>query len=222
MSSSPSEFEDLAYHIGTGLIIWQHVEVMHFALFMKMLGAPQAELASIVYYSTESFEGRHRMISKMVDLSLKDKAHKKLRADWNSADGELQKDLKDGNDNRNKLAHYGIEHDVIGEKDLPDGSIEFEFGAPRLRPSPYNLVSELLGRTADKPEHDLSPTEIRKYILDFRHLVIRLDKFTESLPFPKPRLGEVLLQQFSHLPPMLTKASHRRPKNPPGIEPSGK
>jgi hypothetical protein len=49
------EFKNLCYFMGLSLVMWQQVEEEHFRLFVKMLGAPQKEICSIVYYSTESF-----------------------------------------------------------------------------------------------------------------------------------------------------------------------
>ena len=188
-----TEFEELAYHIGAALITWQHVEEAHFALFMKMLGAPQAEIGSVVYYSIESFKSRHRMVGRMAHYFLLEKADK---IKWENNKGGLKKELKDANNNRNKLAHYAIQYDIIGQKTLEDGSIELEFSQPRLQPSPDNLVSRLLGRTPDKPDYNLTPTEIRQYILVFRDLAVRLQEFQRGLPLPKPQLGSALSRAF--------------------------
>src|SRR5450631_3831401 len=101
--ASLKEFEDLCYHVGLAMITWQSVEDVHFKLFFKMLGAPKYEVASIVYYSTESFQGRHKMVSLMTSFFLQSK---KDKTEWSNTTGGLQKEIKEANENRNKLAHY--------------------------------------------------------------------------------------------------------------------
>jgi hypothetical protein len=60
---------------------------------------------------------------------------------------EIEKQLKDCNSDRNKIAHYGLEHDI--ETTKVDGVSEFTYKPPTLQPSRSNRVSRLLGRTAD-------------------------------------------------------------------------
>ena len=49
-----SEFQNLCFHMGLTLAVWQRVEDAHFRLFHKLIGAPNSDLSSIVYHSTES------------------------------------------------------------------------------------------------------------------------------------------------------------------------
>jgi hypothetical protein len=46
------EFQALCYHIGLALVTWQDVEEAHFKLFFKVIGAPNAEIASLAYHAT--------------------------------------------------------------------------------------------------------------------------------------------------------------------------
>jgi hypothetical protein len=83
-----------------------------------MLGAPQREICSIAYHSTESFEARRKMVTSIAreffkSLDKKQEAH--ANTEWN----EIDKLLKDGSENRNKLAHYVLDFDLIKEPEKP-------------------------------------------------------------------------------------------------------
>lgn len=176
-----NEFKDLCYHIGLALVVWQEVERALFVLFIKMLGSSYNEMASVVFYGIESFEARRKMVGNMAHYFLKEKADKAI---WNDNTGGLQKALKDGNEKRNKLAHYDLEEDFVDITYEQDGSAVVNFGPPRLRPTQYNLISTMRGHTPDKPEHNLSVKEVIGYIKEFHDLAEQVNNFTGRLPSP--------------------------------------
>jgi hypothetical protein len=207
------EFQKLSEAIGFAMIAWQTVEVAHFKLFLKMLGAPQKEICSVVYFSIESFDSRHKMIGRVAHYFLQGDHYDKHRITWAGTDGGLYKKIKDANENRNKVAHYDLYFDIrISEK--PDGGQDYILGLPRLAPNPQNLVSHLLGRTADAPGHKLSPEEIKAYASTFQALGTEIDDFQKNLTLPPPQQGLGLLGLLA--PPLdLTAPPPPLPKTPP-------
>jgi len=164
---------DLIYRsMGNALIAWQLVEGAHFRLFRKLLGAPE-ELSPLVYFSIESFDTRRKMLHRVAQCFLADPKFKALRGQWDN----LNKELKDANDNRNKIAHYDIGSDVLNITESAEGGVEIEFGPPRLRPLGYNRVSQLDGRTPDQEAHNLSHAELNSYRDEFRSLAKLLTEF---------------------------------------------
>ncbi len=192
---SRDQFSALCQQIGMALVTWQEVENAHFRIFHRLLGEPQFSIASIVYHHTESFEARHKMVGLLIQHSLKDK-EPALRKMWSNEKGGLQKDVRDANLNRNKLAHYSHDQAVSSVEKTDDGEVVVKFSEPRLQPSPYNEVSRLLGRTPDRDEHNLSVVGIQNYIADFVTLTRRLDEFWERLPH---RLSGPSLEQLRKL-----------------------
>jgi hypothetical protein len=195
------EVNDLCMRMGIALAVWQNVEEQHYHVFLSFLDVPDDEVSSVAYFSVESFDARRKMVGRMATYALKTAEQHKQ---W----GELDKLLKDHNDNRNKIAHYGIQHDLFKEPDS-----EFRIGPPSLRPSRSNQVSILLGRTSDKLGHNLSATVVDGFIRDFGKLARRLGRFKNSLP---PRRGVAspyrmpppLMPEVSPPPPL----SKRRPR----------
>jgi hypothetical protein len=145
--AKPDEFDVLCRQIGLALITWQDVETAHFRIFFKLLGAPEYSLASIVYHQNESFDARHTMVLRLVQHSLK--GQPELLKLWDDGKIGLYKNVKDANLNRNKLAHYTHEFMVSSIEKADDGGAIVRFDQPRLQPSPYNMVSRLLGRTPE-------------------------------------------------------------------------
>jgi hypothetical protein len=192
VSSSPSrnDFADLCYHIGLALVTWQRVEDVHFKIFLKMLDVPLSNVSSVAYYNLEGFEARNTMLDRMAHYFLEPRRFKQQRIVWQN----LHKRLKDANLNRNKLAHYTANYDLINQRDLPDGSIAFDVTPHTLRPAEWNFVSRLLGRTPDKEEHNVGVDQIKRYVVDFRQLEQQMELFHVSLgqptanPLPAPRL----------------------------------
>jgi hypothetical protein len=86
--------------MGLALTVWQNVEEQHYHLFLKLLGSQEGDISSVVYFSVESFEARRRMVGRMVHYY---STSKELRIVWN----KIEKQLKDHNESRNKIAHYG-------------------------------------------------------------------------------------------------------------------
>jgi hypothetical protein len=143
----PDVVNDLCMRMGIALTVWQNVEEQHYHVFLAFLDIPDDDTSSVVYFSVESFEARRKMVSRMAQGILTTAEQKK---EW----GEIDKQLKDHNEDRNKIAHYGIHFDIY-ERDVPNGETEIKVAPPSLQPSRSNRVSELLGRTSDKPEHNL-------------------------------------------------------------------
>jgi hypothetical protein len=212
-------FKLLCTAMGFALFTWQDVEKAHFKLFLKMLGAPEWEVCSAAYYSTESFEARHKMVGRMAYYFMKSDHYESHRAVWCGAGGGLQKKIKDANENRNKLAHYGLAYDVINTTRNPDGTFKIDLGPSKLQPLDTNLVDRLIGRTPDKPEHNLSHEEVSEYAMYFQDLAEHIKQFQESLTLPPPQQGlDALLA-----PPIPTGPLSRPPpipeKSPPTDDP---
>jgi hypothetical protein len=175
-----NNFRELCFRIGLALVTWQRVEDAHRKIFLRILNVPLSDVSSVVYYSTESFDARHKTLGRMAAYFLKGPGYEKQRHEWQV----LQKDIKDANENRNKLAHYSADYDLINEREMPDGGFAFDVTPHTLRPARWNSVSQLLGRTKDKPEHNLGVEEIRGYIIAFRQLEERMETFHVSLDQP--------------------------------------
>jgi hypothetical protein len=208
------DFHKLCDALGFAFLTWQDVEKAHFKLFLRMLGAPQWEVCSAAYYSVESFAARHSMVGRMAYFFMQGDKFKSQRKIWCGEGGGLQKEIKDANENRNKLAHYGMDFDILDHgEEQPDGSYRFQLSPPRLQPVDTNLVARLAGHTPDKPEYNLSADEIRGYATGFAALGVQLNQFQESLSLPAPQLGLGLLQMLSpprdplYRPPPIPKKS---------------
>jgi hypothetical protein len=160
------EKRDFCMRMGLALAVWQNVETQHYHLFLNLLGIADERIASVVYFSTESFEARRIMVHRMVECFPTTK--KKLRVEWN----ELSKELKTANGTRNKIAHYEIAYPVYESKSEKD---KVHVGSPILMPSLYNQVSKLLGRS--DPAHSPSADELDQYIRDFGNLATRVCRF---------------------------------------------
>ena len=213
MSDQPGfdEFQDLCYHIGLALVTWQDVEEAHFKLFFKATGASDVDVASLVYHATESFVARHTMLGRVVDVFLQKTAQADiLKRRWDDGVTGLKKLLKDAGLDRNKLAHYTWENEILSQTELPDASLEIRFGGPRLQASAYNAVSRVLGYTPDKQDHSLDIKAVRNYINRFRELAERLDAWHRDLkPWP---LEESILRNVG-LPPKYLDLSAPTPTN---------
>lgn len=188
-----SGLHELCLHIGFALIAWQRVEEVHFQIFCGFLGIPQSQIASAAYHSTESFAARNTMLDNMARYFLSPipellprptlKKFKEMRGRWQT----LHKLLKDANENRNKLAHYAADVDLSNMQTDDGGNVIFDVSPYTLRPSPSNFVSRLLGRTKDKPEHNLGVSELQQYVLDFKQAQrAATDFLLELWTLPKP------------------------------------
>jgi hypothetical protein len=185
---SQTLYTEMCKALGGALCNWQHVERAHFRLFLKMLNAPNWETCSAAYYSIESFEARHNMVGRVAYYFLKDDRYKSQREWWCGVGGGLQKEIKTANQNRNKIAHYGLSfveikpmmHRVVDDRIMePDGYVKFRF--PALRPTPENLVDRLVGRISTNPEHSLGPGRINTYAHQFIRLAQIIGEFEASI-----------------------------------------
>ncbi len=218
------EYRALCYEIGSGMIAWQRVESEHFRLFVKMLGAPSADICSAVYFSIESFEARHRVVERMVIFFLRGRRYKKQRVEWSGDDKTLglAKVIKDANDNRNKLAHYGLDFELLGVTENPDGSVSRDH-RPRLQPLRENVVSSMTGRAAHIPGHNLTAIMVKGYVADFRALQTRVEAFVDSLTLPPPQPEWLSLKDLGQTLPQTDEPSLSLGiLEPKGTEPSGR
>ena len=199
MAETQENFRELCYHIGLALVTWQRVEELHFHIFGRFLGVPLGQIASAAYHSTESFDARNTMLNNMAQYFLSPipellprktlKQFKELRIQWQA----LHKLLKETNLNRNKLAHYPADFDFVNMRTVDDGSVIVEFTPYTLRPGSLNFVSRLLGRTKDKPEHNLGVQELKQYVVEFRQAEQATAAFLlelGKLPEPHVPIGE--------------------------------
>lgn len=198
--------DTLYYHIGRSILAWQAVEEEHFKLFFRLIGSPFFEKAAVVYYGMGDFRTRHVVIKNLLQITLKDREFNKQRKIWHGHKSDLQTDIENANNNRNKLAHY---ESFIGARIDPTTSSDeasiveaptikkIALSGPTLRPSAYNVVSRLLGWTPDRRAHDLRIETIESFADSFKSLAQRIDNFRQSCPL-SPSAG---LQQRTELPP---------------------
>jgi hypothetical protein len=183
------------YHIGRSLVAWQDVEEEHFKLFFRLIGSPLFENAAIVYYGMGDFATRHKIVGQLLQITLNGPDFQDQRKVWQNEKGGLQKAIKNANDDRNKLAHYESHIDSKVEPGISADptkipTIKIRLSGPTLRPSAYNVVSRLLGRTPDKEGHDLKIDEIKEFYAMFKDLAVKIDEFRTSCPLP-PQAGQV-------------------------------
>lgn len=173
--------KDIFYQIGRTLQVWQEVEEQHFKLFFLLLGTPNLEAASVAYYSNESFQVRHNIVTRLAEITIKGDM---LPNEWNGPTG-LQKTVKDANGDRNKLAHYRVTPEEIVLARYPDGRKKVAmFGDPKLQPHHLNIVSQMLGWLSSNPKHNLGSDDIWRYAFEWSHLSFKLNDFQQRLPLP--------------------------------------
>src|SRR6266540_6557424 len=102
---------------------------------------------------------------------------------------EINKRLATGASQRGQVAHYGMDFEIIKTGPRP---LHLDLGPPRLKPSRYNRVAELQGKTAS-PKHTISTADLTSYIIGFEALQKDLESFTKKMALPPPRQGEGLL-----------------------------
>jgi len=145
-----NDFNDLCYYIGLALVTWQRVEEVHFKIFCAFLGVPQSQIASAAYYSTESFAARNTMLNNMAQYFFRPlpellpgntlKKFKDLYSQWL----KLHKLLKDTNDNRNKLAHYTADFDLLNMR-MEGENVVFDVTPTTLRRSSLSTAGYFAG-----------------------------------------------------------------------------
>jgi hypothetical protein len=154
--------------MGMGLATWQRVEDCHYLLFEKLLNGPSQQVCSLLYFSPPSFESRRVMVDRIAQVVIKGE---EINRTWK----KLNKDLGTEAAKRGKLAHYGLNYEII--YNTPEPSLDFKLGAARLAPSRYNQIAELLGnKTAKEP---LTIHEISDFITGFIAIGKRLEDFID-------------------------------------------
>lgn len=185
------EFREIYFFMGLVLATWQRVEDEHVNLFGWLVSLANREIASLLYYSTESFESRRKIVNLIASQTL---ATSEQKCEWN----EINRALKDANENRNKIAHYSVETNVENLTTGVDRSPIFNRGPPQLQPSPRHVVSRLQERLG--PEHNLSPMRLAGYVSLFAALLDRMVRFRRTIvpmPRPDPSDAEGLLCRLS-------------------------
>lgn len=125
------------------------------------------------------------MVDRVAQIFLTDDDKKRQ---WKA----LNKRLDTAASHRGKVAHYGLDYEIISAGTSPD---DIKLGDPRLRPSKHNKIAEMKGQSDEVVTH----TELREYVLEFLRLDQDLEKFTKSLDLPPPRQGLDFLSAL--LPP---------------------
>lgn len=197
-------------HMGVALTSWASVEEAHFRVFREMMGGTKREICSVIYFGIPSFEGKRVLVDRVSNYYLADE----FRRDWS----KLNADLQTASSQRGMLAHYALDFELLSETEREDGSISFAFGEPRLRPSTYNEIFVIQGKTGDR--HVLTAEKIAPIIDDFQLLEKRLSDFARDMK-EKPPSTEITQ---APLPTggLLDGLLQFNPNNPPAAsEPSG-
>jgi hypothetical protein len=106
----------------------------------------------------------------------------RFKKDWS----KLNSDLQIASSQRGMLAHYGVDFELLSRKEHADGSVDIEFGKPQLRPSAYNEVFVMQGKTGEK--HTLTSEKIQLCVDSFHDLSRRLTEFSVQMnDEPPPR-----------------------------------
>lgn len=173
------EYMHFLAYMGVALTAWANVEEAHFLIF-RMMRDTKKEICSVIYFSSPSFESRRVMVDRVAHFFISDENMK----EWAKLTDELQK----ASGLRGQLAHYGLDFELLKNETNDDGAPSLEFGAPRLRPSSYNEVHIMQGKTGEK--HTVTVKKLRLYAETFSDLERRLQDFnirmTEQVP---PRVG---------------------------------
>jgi hypothetical protein len=181
-----SEFKNLCFNMGLALVRWQHVEDEHFYLFQALTGLTGQSICSIIYHSSESFEARRNMVTRLARhrVGCFDVKRKRLANRYINC---LDKQLKDANLNRNKIAHYGFEYGIVGYAEQDNGDVSIDFSPPRLQPSPINKISQIQGFSSSDTKHNLSSFNIKQYLIEFGELACTVRKFNCWFFSPPPQ-----------------------------------
>jgi hypothetical protein len=165
------DLRDLCAFMGMGLAIWQRVEDVHYLLFKKLIGSPKEAICSILYFSPPSFESRRVLVDRLSQVIIED-------IKWLKTWKKLNKDINLAGYQRGKLAHYGIDYEIIFN--TPEPSTDFKLGPPKLAPSKHNQIASPLGQK----KKSLTVLEVREIIAKFIDIESRLGKFVEELNIP--------------------------------------
>jgi hypothetical protein len=179
-SNAPlDEFQELCRHMGMTLAIWQRLEDEHFLLFVKLLGSPKREICSAIYHGIPSFEGRRMMVDRVASFS-------SLTADQRTEWERIHKALEVASTDRNKIAHYSVDYEILERTTNEDGSMTFDLGSPHLRPSQHNILK--VG-SPDKPGYKLTPVEMKNYMDQFIQLAETLKTLSNLISVHPPQQG---------------------------------
>jgi hypothetical protein len=202
------EATDLYSWVGITITQWQRVEDEHYLLFLKMLGAPNPQIASIIYFSPPTFESRRVMVDRVAQVFLSDAEKKK---EWK----KLNDRLSGAASNRGQVAHYGLDYEIVSTGESPS---DLRLGAPRLRPSKHNKIAEMKGQS----HKVLTSQKLRGYVLEFFRLEQDVNRFCNSLDLPPPRQGLDFLSALLPPPGWTPKLPPRHLRTiPPADEPFG-
>src|SRR5262249_12464502 len=131
------------------------------------------------YFGVPSFEGKRVLVDRIAAYYLADE----FKTEWS----KLDKSLQAASSQRGMLAHYGLDFEILNHIEREDGSLDIELGSPRLRPSSYNEVFVIQGKTGDK--HTLKAEKIREYAVSFSELEKRLKDFTSGMREAQPQVS---------------------------------
>jgi hypothetical protein len=201
------DLRDLCAFLGMALVTWQKVEDTHYLLFVKLIGAPKKEVCSILYFSPPSFESRRVLVDRLAQTIITDP---KILKTWR----KLNKDLDTEGSNRGKLAHYGLDYEVVFN--TPEPSTDFKLGFPKLAPSRHNQIASLVGKK--KTKEPLTTKEVRNLITNFIEIEGRLNEFIQSFHLPEPQQGANLLQGLA---PYFSSLAGSPPSPPSKPQPDG-
>jgi hypothetical protein len=189
-----SEFDknwsDFITAIGLTFLNWQKVEHAHYLLFNKMAQVSDEDTCSVLYYSPPSFESRRTLVTRIAGCYLSD--------DWNKKYTKLNGRLEKASTERNYVAHYSLNPEVIFEGE--GSSQTYQIGPPRLTPIKHNKVDALKGRTAENETHVVTVAKMYQYCKTFSVLADDLKEFILAIPDqPHPkrptanRLADIML-----------------------------
>src|SRR5438105_1918125 len=92
-------FEAVCSLMGQAMLTWQKVEDQTLALFLTLIQTPRREVASVIFFSVESFDARRNIINRIIQVS-------HLPSTRNSEWSDICAELKSANRQRNAIAHY--------------------------------------------------------------------------------------------------------------------
>jgi len=101
MDVIPSSFPQFLFALGRGIAAWQAVEKSLCEVFLKVSTCRDAKVAAAIYYSPRDFSEKLHLTNNAARLTLSDST---LLEEWKG----LRKQLIDGADRRNVLAHFHI------------------------------------------------------------------------------------------------------------------
>jgi hypothetical protein len=195
-------FETLCFLMGQAMLTWQKVEDATFRLFTTLVQTSRREVASVLFYSIESFDARRNIISRIIQVS---KLPSAKNAEWNNICAEL----KSANTQRNAIAHYSDDIEAIATRELEDGGVVVSFGPFSLKSPTHNVKNVLQGFGPKGLPEKLDAKDLSKLVGRFFALATRVEEFNQLL------IGTLTKQEVgrasSKAPPW--------PEDPPKVKP---